>query len=253
MYYDINSSYVHGLAVLKDNITWIWVNKDEAVVVDPAITNPVKDWLIKRKLKLLCVLQTHHHSDHIGGTQGLIKHWPKAAVVASRADANRIPFQTISVTDQDEISFMGNQIKVLNVAGHTSAHVAYYISNENNSKAKPYLFCGDTLFGAGCGRIFEGTAEEMHKSLNKLKGLPNETLVFSAHEYTESNLRWALSIYPEDKLIEKRLKHVMETKKKGSLSLPSSILEEKETNLFFRSTSIDEFSSLRLNKDKWQG
>ncbi len=247
-----NSYSIHGIPVLTDNIIWIWVRGNNAVVVDPSISEPVELWLNTRGVKLLGVLQTHHHDDHIGGTEELLNKWPGINVVASKADKSRIPFQTISVVDKDEFSLMGCSINVLDVAGHTRAHIAYYIPPLRGVSSEPSLFCGDTLFGGGCGRLFEGTAEEMHKALSLLNKLPDNTKVYCAHEYTEANLRWAISIQPQDLLIRQRLNNVRRAREEGLLSLPSTIGEERRTNLFMRAKTIEEFSRLRIHKDNWQ-
>lgn len=253
MYNEKNCYSIHGLPVLQDNIIWILVKGNEAVVVDPSVTKPVEEWLDKQNLKLIGILQTHHHEDHIGGTEGLLNHWSNAEVVASKADLKRIPFQTKSVSHMDELLIMGCQVKVLEVAGHTKTHLAYFIPSQDGVSSKPLLFCGDTLFGAGCGRIFEGTVEELHKSIQLLNKLPKDTQVYCAHEYTESNLRWALTIKPSDKLISSRLNDVEKRRFKGLSSLPSSIEEERKTNLFIRAKNIEEFTKLRLQKDSWKG
>ena len=242
---------IHALQVLKDNIIWIWEEAGEAVVVDPALGEPTIDFLKKNNLTLNSVLQTHHHEDHIGGTVELINNWPSASVIASKADIERIPFQSQSVGDEDKLIILGHELRVLAVPGHTRSHIAYYLSDIQGNKKGGILFCGDTLFGAGCGRIFEGSYLEMFNSLNRIKSLPAKTKVFCAHEYTEANLRWANSIYPEDLLISKRLKNISERRAKSLLSLPSTIAEERETNLFFRAKDVEEFSQLRKHKDSW--
>ncbi len=242
---------INPIPVLKDNIIWVWVDNQQAVVVDPALTEPVKQWLEVRGLNLIAILQTHHHSDHIGGTEGLLKHWPRASVIAAKSDQDRIPFQTISVCGGDKFSLMNHELHVLNVRGHTRNHVAYYIPNKSNQKEHPALFCGDTLFGGGCGRLFEGTAEDMYKALNRLALLPPQTRVYCAHEYTEANLRWALSLQPDNKEIKQRLKKVIQLRKRGELTLPSTISEEASTNLFIRAKSSDELGALRKHKDYW--
>ena len=187
MYKEKNSYSIHGIPVLKDNIIWILVKGTEAVVIDPAIAEPVEIWLKNQNLQLIAVLQTHHHDDHIGGTKSLIKQLPGATVIASGADRNRIPFQTLSVTGGDDLNLMGLSMKVLDVAGHTNTHLAYYIPPKTDSvddSKEASLFCGDTLFGGGCGRLFEGTPEKMYKSLRLLNELPENTKVYCAHEYT---------------------------------------------------------------------
>jgi len=242
---------IHAIPVLENNIIWVWVAGKQAVVVDPAVTEPVKVWLKNRALNLVAILQTHHHSDHIGGTQGLINIWPSSSVIASGADFDRIPFQTISVQEGDKIELLGRKLEVLEVAGHTKAHIAYYLPNTKEEKINPVLFCGDTLFGGGCGRLFEGSPHQMFIALSRLCSLPAETNVYCAHEYTEENLRWAASLRPNDAAINKRLKEVITLRKKGELSLPSNINEERSTNLFVRAKSIEELAALRDHKDKW--
>ena len=242
---------IHPIPVLKDNIIWIWVKGNQAVVVDPAISQPVISWLEENELTLTSVLQTHHHQDHIGGTEDLLKIWPSSSVIAAKSDLDRIPFQTISVLDNDSFVLLEEEIKVLEVPGHTKNHVTYYLGGSKMSRMHPVLFSGDTLFGGGCGRLFEGTPNQMFNSLNRLKALPTETKIYCAHEYTEDNLKWAKSIYPDDPNISSRLKKVIKQRSKGLQSLPSTILEERKSNLFFLSKSSTEFAKLRLHKDNW--
>ena len=245
---------IHPVAVLNDNIVWIWVHGDQAIVIDPAVAEPIVDWLEMRGLQLVAVLQTHHHSDHIGGTPGLLQRWPSAEVVASADDQERIPFQTRSVRDGDEIQLLGRPVKVLDVRAHTRAHIAYWLPQEASSTSvNSVLFCGDTLFSGGCGRLFEGTPADMHRALQRLGSLPPETLVCCAHEYTEGNLRWAAQQIPDDAVITNRLKEVQAIRRSGSLTLPSSIEEEWRTNLFLRATSSEQLGRLRQHKDNWRG
>ena len=245
---------IHPVAVLNDNIVWIWVHGDQAIVIDPAVAEPILDWLEMRGLQLVAVLQTHHHSDHIGGTPGLLQRWPSAEVVASADDQERIPFQTRSVRDGDEIQLLGRPVKVLDVRAHTRAHIAYWLPQEASSTSvNSVLFCGDTLFSGGCGRLFEGTPADMHRALQRLGSLPPETLVCCAHEYTEGNLSWAAQQVPDDAVITNRLKKVQAIRRSGSLTLPSSIEEEWRTNLFLRATSSEQLGRLRQHKDNWRG
>ena len=118
---------IHPVAVLNDNIIWVWVHGDQAIVIDPAVAEPIIDWLERRGLQLIAVLQTHHHSDHIGGTPGLLQRWSSAEVVAAADDQERIPFQTLSVRDGDEIELLGRPVRVLDVRAHTRAHIAYWL------------------------------------------------------------------------------------------------------------------------------
>ncbi len=244
---------VYGLPVLQDNITWIWVVGKEAVVIDPAIAAPVKTWLHSLDLNLIAVLQTHHHSDHIGGTKDLLRQWPKADVIAAIKDQARIPFQTISVAEGDKINLLNSTLEVLEVPGHTLGHIAFFIPKNPDSGEESTLFCGDTLFGAGCGRLFEGSPEEMYLSLKRIADLPLETRIYCAHEYTEANLLWAMGIKPTDIAIRERLKEVKKVRHRGGLSLPSTIKIELSTNLFLKAKTAEELAILRKNKDNWRG
>ncbi len=244
---------IHGIPVLNDNIIWVWETGEQAVVVDPAVSEPVKEFLNKKNLVLNAILQTHHHDDHIGGTKALIRHWPSASVIACKSDLDRIPFQSHSVSDNEEFTLLGYEIKVLEVPGHTMNHIVFYLSDVQNKNIDPVLFCGDTLFGGGCGRLFEGSAKEMYESLCRLNSFPSNTKVYCAHEYTESNLRWASNLHPEDLLIKERLKKVSKKRSNGLLTIPSSLQEERKTNLFLRANNVETFSKLRNHKDRWKG
>ena len=247
-----HNSTIHGIGALEDNIIWIWADKEEAVVIDPSTSNSVKSWIEAKGLNLKAILQTHHHQDHIGGTEELLQNWPDAIVIAADKDIKRIPFQTNSVKDGDEIILLNSKVKVIEVPGHTNAHIAFYAKINKKDSGLDALFCGDTLFGAGCGRLFEGTAKEMFIALQKLNQLPKSTKVYCAHEYTESNLKWALSLYPDDENIKERLIHTKALRKKGMYSIPSNLYEENKTNLFLRAKTLEEFKYLRLHKDNWK-
>ena len=245
-------STLHALPALQDNVIWIWVRGDEAAVVDPAESDPVQNWLIQRGLRLSTVLQTHHHIDHIGGTPALLRRWPEAAVVAAEADRDRIPFQTVSVTDGDVVTVLDQPVLVMDVAAHTSAHVAFFVSGTNSTDLEPMLFCGDTLFSAGCGRLFEGTAADMHRALQRFALLPEQTQVCCAHEYTEANLHWAAELRPLDQAIAKRRQEVAKLRANGGMSLPSSIALERRINLFLQASTSGELDRLRRHKDQWR-
>ena len=243
------SSSLHALPVLQDNVIWIWEDGDRAVVVDPAVAAPVRQWLQEKELTLLAILQTHHHADHIGGTPDLLHTWPDADVVAAAADRTRIPFQTRSVADGDEVELMGRTLLVMDVAAHTAAHIAFYLMDHSLG---PVLFCGDTLFAGGCGRLFEGSAEQMHSAMQRLALLPDSTKVCCAHEYTEGNLRWAAERRPDDQSIAARHREVKRLRSIGALTLPSSIGAERRTNLFIRAQTAQELAELRHHKDHWR-
>ena len=235
------------LPVLRDNYLFVLHDGRRAAVVDPAVAEPAIAWLKQRGLELVAVLQTHHHSDHIGGTPALLGEWPAAEVVAARADRERIPFQTKGVADGDRFTLLGRPVEVLEVPGHTRAHVAYHLPLQGD------LFCGDTLFAGGCGRLFEGTPEQMHRSLSRLASLPETTRVWCAHEYTEANLRWAAAERPGDGAIAERLRTVHRRRALGLATVPSSIGEERRTNLFVRAADGRELAALRRSKEHWSG
>jgi len=235
-----------GLKVLNDNVIWLWKKNKSVVVIDPALSKPVIKYLKANNLNLEAVLQTHHHQDHIGGTKGLIKEWPNVQVIASEKEKDRIPFQNLSVKDGDKFHLLDEEVQVIEVIGHTKSHVAFYFKNK-----VPVLFIGDTLFSAGCGRIFEGSYKQMYDSLKKIKSLPKNTLIYCAHEYTKSNLLWALDIEPENQNIKNKLIEVEKKLALKELTIPFLLEEEMKINLFLRADNLKVFSYLRANKDAW--
>ena len=245
------------IPVLNDNYVFVLHAgvPGAAVVVDPAVAEPVIAWLEQRGLELTAVLQTHHHHDHIGGTPELLRRWPGARVIASAADRARIPFQTDGVAGGDVLQLLGRRIEVLEVPGHTAHHLAFFLPAPEGAEAggSAELFCGDTLFAGGCGRLFEGTPEQMHHSLQQLTALPPATRVWCAHEYTEGNLRWAAAQEPGDTAISERLAAVNVARAAGNPTIPSSIALEQATNLFMRAADGVELRQRRGSKDLWKG
>ncbi len=235
-----------GIRVLSDNIIWLWKKNNSAVVVDPAVSQPVIEYLKANNLNLVAILQTHHHSDHIGGTKKLEKEWPNVKIVASAKEKSRIPFQNLSVKDGDKLQLLDKEVQVIEVIGHTKSHIAFYFKDKF-----PVLFIGDTLFSAGCGRVFEGTYKQMYNSLKKIKDLPKNTLIYCAHEYTRANLLWALNLEPKNKSIKKKLIEVEKKIALKELTIPFLLEEEMKINLFLRADNLNGFSFLRANKDTW--
>ncbi|MEB3320984.1 MAG: hydroxyacylglutathione hydrolase [Cyanobium sp.] len=231
--------------VLRDNYVMVIERDGHAVVVDPAVAEPVAAALEQRGLVLEAILHTHHHSDHIGGTPGLLARWPAAAVFAAAADRARIPLQTRGVAGGDRFTLLAEPVQVLAVPGHTRSHLAYWLP------ASGHLFCGDTLFAGGCGRLFEGTPEQMLASLRQLAALPETTRVWCAHEYTEGNLAWAHAEAPADGAITARLVKVRALRAADRPTVPSTIAAERRTNLFVRAADAAELARLRRSKDLW--
>ena len=209
----------------RDNYIWLLHNGFHAVVVDPGDAVPVIRTLQEHGLTLQAILITHHHDDHIGGVAELLKHQP-APVYAPMNSRYAFPHTVVEEGSVVTVPTLQLQFSVLEVPGHTLDHVAYYGAN--------CLFCGDTLFGGGCGRLFEGTPAQMFSSLQKLASLPAETRVFCAHEYTEYNLRFARTVEPENPQLQARLQEVEQRRHAGLPTIPSTIGLELATNPFLR-------------------
>ncbi|MDR3478705.1 MAG: hydroxyacylglutathione hydrolase [Gammaproteobacteria bacterium] len=218
---------VMPIAAFKDNYIWLLVNpaNRHCIVVDPGDAEPVIDVLKKENLILSAILITHHHHDHTGGILTLLEH---DAVPVYGPATESIPGVDHKLRNDDLvfIQALDLELRVLEIPGHTAGHIAYY--------GAEMLFCGDTLFGAGCGRLFEGTAEEMLHSLTKISELPNNTLIYSAHEYTAANLRFAATVEPFNADIQKRIQDVATIREKNLPTLPSVLQLEKLTNPFLR-------------------
>lgn len=242
---------ITALPVLQDNYVFVLQRGSQAVLVDPAVSAPVAAWLERQGLELVAVLQTHHHSDHIGGTPELLRRWPQAQVVASGADRDRIPFQTRPVAGGDRLTLLQRTVEVLEVPGHTRAHLAFHLPAEGDEG--PELFCGDTLFAGGCGRLFEGSAEQMLHSLRAITAVDPATRLWCAHEYTEGNLRWAAAQRPGDAAIAERLAQVKARRARGEATIPTSVALERATNLFVRAADAAELAALRQSKNDWRG
>ncbi|MHC8306044.1 hydroxyacylglutathione hydrolase [Pseudomonas sp. PB3P13] len=225
---------ITALPAFTDNYIWLLQDRDtrRCAVVDPGDAAPVQAWLRANPDWVLSdILITHHHHDHVGGVAQLKKATDAKVYGPAR---ETIPAREVALKDNDRINVLGLDFDVIDVAGHTSGHVAFYHPG--------MLFCGDTLFAAGCGRLFEGTPEQMHASLTRLAALPDATQVYCAHEYTLSNLRFAAAVEPGNADIADRLADVIEKRQAGTITLPSNLALEKLTNPFLRTgeTSVKE-------------
>jgi hydroxyacylglutathione hydrolase len=214
---------------LSDN--YVWLAREPAsgavAVVDPADPAPVRAALDARGWRLTHILNTHHHADHIGGNLAL-RQATGCTIVGPRADRDRIPGIEIEVGDGDRFALGAETAQVFDVPGHTRGHIAYFFA------ASRALFCGDTLFALGCGRMFEGTAPQMWASLSKLRALPDDTRVHCAHEYTQSNARFALHVDPDNADLRARSAGIDALRARGEATVPSLLGEEKRTNPFLR-------------------
>lgn len=235
--------HIQALSALKDNYIWVIVNdRKEALVVDPGDVVPVLDYLTQEHLRLIAILATHKHWDHTDGIAGLLKAFPKTPVYGPFKDQVSLANHDVIEGQMIHIENFPS-IKVLEIPGHTRGHVAYLI--ENN------LFCGDTLFAAGCGRVFDGTYEEMFASLQKLRALPDDTEIYCGHEYTLNNLKFALAAEPENLKIQERMKAGEALRAQGLITLPSNLALEKETNPFLRVDTLARFKALREWKNNF--
>lgn len=219
---------VIAIPALKDNYIWAIIGGDHCVVVDPGEAAPILSCLHKKKLQLSAILITHHHGDHIGGVPELLRHAAVPVYGPASEDIATVD-HPISEGDRIELSDIGAGFDVLKLPGHTLGHIAYY--------GEGMLFCGDTLFACGCGRIFEGTPEQMYDSLQRLAALPPETHVYCTHEYTLSNIDFALSVEPENRSLQARQQAELAKRQHNQPTLPSTIALELATNPFLRSHS----------------
>ena len=214
------------IPAFADNYIWAMVAGRNCVVVDPGDAAPVLKFLAERLLTLDAILVTHHHADHIGGVDELTARW---SVPVYGPAAENIACVTHALREGDTVAlpvFVDEPFRVIEVPGHTRGHIAY-VSGD-------ILFCGDTLFAAGCGRMFEGTAAQLHNSLTRLAALPEKTRVFCTHEYTLSNLRFAMAVDAENVALNERVFVEQERRSRNEPTLPSSIALERATNPFLR-------------------
>lgn len=223
---------IRQIPVLADNYIYLVhePEEDATAVVDPAVAKPVLDGLKERGWRLTHVLNTHHHWDHVGGNREL-QAATACTIVGSDLDRQRIPGIDLALKDGEVLHLGAATVRVLEVPGHTLGHIAYWFPEE------AVLFCGDTLFALGCGRLFEGSAEVMWRSLDRLRRLPGETRVYCAHEYTLGNARFALTVEPDNPALERRFREVEADRREGRFTVPSLLEEERATNPFLRPES----------------
>ena len=218
------------LSAFSDNYIWMLHDGRQALVVDPGESQPVCDALAREGLALSAILVTHHHGDHTGGVDAL-RQATGAIVHGPQRDPVQGPLQMYR--DGDRIHWQGLTIEVIDVPGHTAGHIAFFVELP---QAAPIVFCGDTLFSAGCGRLFEGTPQQMHASLQRLSSLPDHTQVCCAHEYTLGNLKFACEVESDNQALTEYLAHCKALRAQGLPTLPSTIGREKAINPFLRTS-----------------
>ena len=237
---------VTPIPLFKDNYAWLL--RDSATgftaVVDPADAAPIEAGVLAAGGRLDLILLTHHHADHVGGTDAIRERFG-CPVVGAAADAHRLPKLDRAVKEGDTVALGDAVGQVLETPGHTLGHIAFYFPDG------PALFCGDTLFSLGCGRLLEGSAADMFASLRKFAALPAETQVYCGHEYTESNARFAITVEPDNAALKQRMAEIQSLRAAGKSTVPSPLSEELAANPFLRAPDVATLAKIRLAKDSF--
>ena len=234
------------ISCLQDNYSYLIIDekKNIACVVDPSESGPVIEFLENNNIELKFILNTHHHYDHVGGNQELKKKYG-ASVLGYKEDKERIPGIDILLNDQEIWKYESFEAKIIHIPGHTLGHICYYFYQENS------VFTGDTLFSLGCGRIFEGTYSQMFNSLMKLKTLPKNTKIFCGHEYTKQNSRFCINHDKNNEKLKTKINNIDIKLRKGEFTIPSTIQDELDCNIFLRANNLETFTKLRDLKDNF--
>lgn len=236
---------VHIVPILRDNYCYIVEGDDQnCIIIDPGQVAPVSAFIAERSLNPALILNTHHHADHVAGNAEL-KSLYNVPIIGPKSEMPMIPHIDKGVAEGDVIDQSGTTLHVIETPGHTNGHIVFY------APALNALFAGDTLFSMGCGRLLEGSADDMFASLQKLAPLPDDTLLYCGHEYTESNGRFALSVEPDNRDIQTRMADVAKLRANGLPTLPVTLRTERATNPFLRADSAKKFAELRLRKDQF--
>ena len=233
---------IYQIPCLQDNYGFLVHDPETGATatIDTPEVAPINQALAAKGWRLTHILNTHHHFDHAGGNEELKAQW-NCQVVGAAIDAERIPGIDVALADGDTLTLGSEQARIIEVPGHTSGHIAYYFA------ADEVAFVGDTLFALGCGRLFEGTPEQMSESLGKIMALPDATTVYCAHEYTEANAAFAVTMEPANPALQQRVKEIQSLRAAGKPTVPTSIGLERATNPFVRSDSAELQAVLNLS------
>ena len=237
---------VEIIKCLHDNYSYLLIDKNskKACVVDPGEANPIINYIEKNKINLKYILNTHHHNDHIGGNLSLKEKY-NCQIIGFEGDKNRIPKIDVLLKDNEIWKNDSFEAKIFHLPGHTLGHIAFYFYKEKK------IFTGDTLFSLGCGRIFEGTYSQMFSSLNKIKELPLDTEIYCGHEYTLQNSKFCLKYDTENLNLKKKVIQIQDKLKKKIPTVPTSLYEEMQCNIFLKAKDLESFSKLRDLKDNF--
>ncbi len=235
---------VEVIPCLQDNYSYLIIDKsnNSACVVDPSEAKPIMNFVEKENINLKYILNTHHHFDHVGGNKNLKKKY-NSVVIGFKDDANRIPEIDILLEDNQIWKADNFEAKIMHIPGHTTGHICYHFFKEK------LIFTGDTLFSLGCGKLFEGTYQDMFSSLKKIKKLSQDTKIYCGHEYTLQNSKFCIEYDPENTKLKNKITEIKKKLENNLPTIPSTLKDENECNIFLRAKDVESFSKLRDLKD----